>query len=180
MNSQFTPYIKRLLITFGLSFVFVVAFTEISHFFQRDDSDRAPETITIVIPEGTAERIEAGDPGPQLPQGMVFVVGDVLEVINQDVVDHQLGPIWVPPGAAGNLTLEYAEKYSYSCSFAPSRYLGLDVREPTTLATRITALSISVPTTTAFVFIYSLAAVPVKSPAKKKSEPAGEEKGQSG
>ena len=45
-----------------------------------------------------------------------------------------------------------------------SQYLGLDIRQPTTIGTRILGISIATPTLTALVFIYSIAAYPIKTP----------------
>lgn len=168
MNPRWRPYLVRLLIVFSFSFVFVVLFTEISHVFQRESYDRPAETYTLVIPEGTADLIAAGQDAISLPEGKIFVIGDVLEVVNNDVVDHQLGPIWVPPGSTGKLTLEVPDKYSFSCSFTPSQYLGLDVREATTLGIRLIGLGISVPTTTAFLYLYSFLVFPLDKDKKKK------------
>ena len=95
------------------------------------------------------------------------MLGDVLEVENRDNVSHQLGPIWVPPGSTGSLVMERANNFAYSCSFQPSRYLGLDVREPTTMGTRFIALSFAAPTMTALAFLYSLLVFPVDK--KKES-----------
>jgi hypothetical protein len=53
------------------------------------------------------------------------------------------------------MVMEQADKYAYSCSFQPSRYLGLDVRQATTLSTRLTGLIVATPATVAFLFIYS-------------------------
>lgn len=158
------PYLIRFLVVAAASLVFVVAFNEISYLTQREAYDRAPETVELVIPAGTAERVERGEAVPAIPQEMVFVLGDVLEVNNQDDVPHQLGPIWVPPGATGKLVMERSEKLAYQCSFATSRYLGLDIRQPITLGTRLTALGISFPTTAILIFLYSVLMFPVKTP----------------
>ena len=168
MKSQYRPYFVRLVIILLVSLVAMVVVIEGAYYVQREDTDRAPKTIQIVIPAGTAQRVAAGELVDLLPDNSTFVLGDALEVINQDSVDHQLGPIWVPPGSIGKIVLEEANKFSYSCSFAPSRYLGLDVKKPTTLLTRLTGLSISVPTTAAFLFIYSLAVFPVNPKPKTK------------
>jgi hypothetical protein len=154
-------YLVRLGIVFLIALVFSIGFSEISYRLQREKTDRAPETYQIIIPRGASERVAAGEQVVSIPEDKVFVIGDVLEVVNHDVVDHKLGPVWAPPGKTARLSLEIAEKYSYSCSFVPSKYLGFDVRQPTTLGTRLTALGITTPTTTAFLFIYSLLVYPV-------------------
>jgi hypothetical protein len=58
-------------------------------------------------------------------------------VKNQDVVDHQLGPLFIPSGTSASLTLSDANSYTYTCSFQPSQVFGLDVQEPVTSATRL-------------------------------------------
>lgn len=167
MKTDLTPYVKRLLIVLLLSVVIAFLVNEGSYLLQRDQTDRAPRTVELVIPAGTAERVALGEPAPGIPATMSFVVGDVLEVRNEDQVAHQLGPIWVPPGSTGRLVLDSAERYSYSCSFSPDRYLGLDVRQGAGLSTRLTGLMISAPTLAVFLFIYSLLVVPVGGRKKK-------------
>jgi hypothetical protein len=163
-KNNLRPYLVRLGVIFAFSVILVIAFNEISYTLQKDQYDRGPKTIQIVIPQGTADRVDSGQDAVELPTEMVFVVGDVLEVANQDDVNHQLGPIWVPPGTTGSLVMENIGKLAYSCSFSTTQYLGLDIREPTTLGTRLLALSFAAPTMTALIYIYSLAARPIKNP----------------
>jgi hypothetical protein len=163
-KNQIRPYINRLIIVLVISVILVTIFNEAAYLMQKEKSDRAPQTIELAIPAGTAARVEAGEDVPAIPQEMTFVLGDTLQVTNYDSVSHQLGPIWVPAGSSASLVMENAEKYAYSCSFATSRYLGLDVRQPTTLATRLTALGLAAPTMTVLFFIYSILIFPVKTP----------------
>jgi len=165
-NNKFRPYLIRLGIVFGLSVLLVVAFNEIVYLFQKSEYDRAPKTIKLVIPEGTADQIESGIDVESIPEELVFVIGDTLEVENLDQVSHQLGPIWVPPNSTGSLVMERANNYAYSCSFQTSRYLGLDVREPTTLRTRLIGLGFAAPTLTALLFLYSLLVFPIDKKTK--------------
>ncbi len=158
----YRPFLRRLLLVFILSLGFVALFNEGVFLLQKDKNDRAPEKIQLVIPAGTNERIAAGEEIPDIPSEMVFVLGDELEVVNQDNISHQLGPIWVPPGSTARLVLEKAEKLALSCSFQPGEYMGLDVRQPTTLSTRVTAVGLVTPATTALLFVYSLLVFPVK------------------
>jgi hypothetical protein len=93
--------------------------------------------VELIIPAGTADRIAKGEQNPSIPANMVFVTGDTLVVKNQDVVDHRLGPLFIPSGTSASLTLGDANNYSYSCSFQASQVFGIDVQEPVTAATRL-------------------------------------------
>lgn len=170
--NPFRPYLVRLGLILVLSIVFVAIFNEAVFLLQKDQFDRAPQTIELVIPAGTADRVEAGEDNPTLPAEMVFVLGDTLLVRNEDTTSHQLGPVWVPAGATASLVMGEAAKLAYSCSFSTSRYLNLDVRQPTTLGTRLTALILAAPTMTALLFIYSLLAFPVGSKPVKSTQAA--------
>jgi hypothetical protein len=169
MNAS--PYVTRLAAIVFISVAVVAIVNEGGYLLQKEKTDRPPKTIQLLIPAGTAERMAAGEAGPAIPDRMVFVMGDVLEVKNEDSMAHQLGPIWVPPGTTGRLDLLEANKFTYSCSFAKSRFLGLDVRPPTTLGTRIAGMAIAAPPTVAILFLYSLVAFPVKTDKKRVSEP---------
>ncbi len=162
--------VLRIAIILFISIILVGAINEGAYLLLREKSDRVPQTIELVIPDGTAERVAAGEETPTIPDEMVFVVGDVLQVVNQDSVDHQLGPIWVPAGSSGSIILEQADKFAYQCSFQPSRYLGLDVRVGTTAKSRIQALLLAAPPTAVFLFIYSLLIFPMKERNKKSDQ----------
>jgi hypothetical protein len=154
---------KRLFILSAISLAAVWAVSEVAFAIQREKSDRPPKQVELVIPTGTSERVEAGEPAPSIPEEMVFVLGDTLLVTNQDAVDHQLGPVWVPSGSQASLVLEEPGKFAYSCSFQPTRYLGLDVRKPTTWGTRLTALGLATPALAFFLFVYSLILRPIEN-----------------
>ena len=169
MSAKFDigPYLVRLLVTLLISLVLVAAINEGAYLIQKEKYDRPPKAIQLIIPSGTAGRLAAGETVQSIPDKMVFVEGDVLEVKNEDSVSHQLGPIWVPAGATGRLELNQPNKYAYSCSFSNSRYLGLDVRKPTTLGTRFAGLAFATPPTAAFLFLYGLLVFPLKPRQKQ-------------
>jgi hypothetical protein len=102
--------------------------------------NREPRQIEILIPAGTAQQISKGQSPPSLPVDMKFVVGDTLIVVNQDNVDHQLGPLWIPPGTSASLNLDTEQKYILDCSFQPAKVFGIDVLQPVTLGTRLTGM----------------------------------------
>jgi hypothetical protein len=96
---------------------------------------------------------------------MSFVIGDTLVVINQDNVDHQLGPMWVPAGTSASMNLATEESFSLECSFQPTRYFGLDVHPPVTLGTRISGIVFAGFPLSALFAVYSLL---IKTDKKKK------------
>jgi len=160
----------RLLITFVIALGLVWVGSEVAFYFLRGDTDRVPTEIELVIPAGTAAKVEAGEPVPAIPDEMTFVLGDTLVVKNEDEVDHQLGPLWIPPKLKASLVLDAAQRYAYSCSFKTTRYLGLNVKQATTWQTRVVGLGFAVPPTTMFFFIYSLVLWPINPKPKKNNK----------
>ncbi|KAA3643566.1 MAG: hypothetical protein DWQ07_23970 [Chloroflexi bacterium] len=156
--------INRFLLVLLVSLLLVVAISELGFRLQvlSGDTDRLPQDVVLVIPEGTAERVAQGEEVPAIPEEMTFVVGDVLVVRNEDSVGHELGPVLVAPGGTASLPMEQAEHFALACSFQPSRYLGLEVREASTLSVRILAIVYAVPPTLVMFFIYSLAIWPLR------------------
>jgi hypothetical protein len=119
--------------------------------------------IELVIPEGTAARVAAGEDVLSLPQKMSFVEGDLLIVKNQDTVSHQLGPVWVPPQSSGVLLVGAANDYIYTCSFQTSKVFGVEVRQNLSMETRIQgALAVGLPSTV-ILGLYSFLIWPIKS-----------------
>lgn len=127
---------KRILISLLIGIAVGAALSEITFFFLRETA-RAPKAIVLTIPAGTAEQVARGEQPPTLPENMIFVVGDLLIVKNEDTADHQMGPLWIPAGASAHLALSTEENLAYECSFQTSKYIGLDVREPVTFGTRL-------------------------------------------
>ncbi|MCS6993921.1 MAG: hypothetical protein N2117_03520 [Anaerolineales bacterium] len=129
--------LRRVLLWLGIGILLAVALNEGSFFFLRSEAGRAPRAIELLIPAGTAERMARGEASPEIPADMVFVIGDTLVVRNEDSVAHRLGPLFVPAGTSASMKLDRAENFIFECSFQPSNYFGLDVREPVTWETRI-------------------------------------------
>lgn len=129
------PILKRILISLLIGLLGGVAVSEVTFIFLRETA-RPPETIVLAIPAGTADMVARGEQPPTIPQNMIFVLGDMLVVKNEDAVSHQMGPLWIPAGASAHLQLSAEESLAYECSFQPTRYIGLDVREPVTIWTR--------------------------------------------
>lgn len=156
----------RLLISMVLGFLIAVFVNEFSFVFMKSEAGRGPQQIELVIPAGTAAKIALGKPEPTLPDKMVFVQGDTLVVINKDSVDHHLGELFIPANTSASLILSQAASLSYACSFEPTKYFGLDVREPVTVDTRIYGLIISGLPLGVIFYLYSILVWPLKPRSK--------------
>jgi hypothetical protein len=156
--------VKRVVVSLVLGLLFGVAITEIPFLFLRETA-RAPKEITLVIPNGTADQVARGEKPPTIPENMIFVVGDILLVKNEDGVDHKLGPLWIPANSSAQLPLNTEENLSYECSFQPGKYLGMDVREPLTMGTRVYGIVYAGLPLGILIALYSLVL-----PSKKKED----------
>jgi len=156
--------VTRIIVSLLIGLLLGVALNEITFMFLRETA-RAPKVIEIVIPKGTAEQVARGETPPTIPDSMTFVVGDTLLVKNNDVVNHELGPLWIPAGSSASLPLDAAESYAYSCSFQPGQYFGLDVHEALTTSTRIYGILFSGLPLGTLIALYALI-----MPTKKKEQ----------
>ena len=100
-------------------------------------NDRPPQRVELVIPPGTAQRVAAGEAGPSIPASLIFVVGDTLVIRNEDAVDHQIGPFWIPTGTSVSQLLEGATRLTASCTVRPERSIGLEVWPRVSIAQKI-------------------------------------------
>jgi hypothetical protein len=169
LKKALRPYLIRLSIVSVIAVILAFGFNELTFYFQKEAFDRQPETITVVIPAGTAKRVENGETPPEIPSDLTFVFGDTLEVVNKDQVPHQLGPVFIPAGSAARIQMDNIDQYSYTCSFRSNNYLGIEVKQSTTLNIRFTGLMLVAPTTAVLLFLYSLVVVPIKASPEKSS-----------
>ena len=158
--------IKRIVISMLLGILLAAITTEVAYQVLKREN-REPRPIELVIPVGTAEGIANGEVPPSIPEDMNFVVGDTLVVVNQDEVDHQLGPLWIPAGASASLNLDTEQNYILECSFQPTKAFGIDVLQPVTLGTRITGILFAGFPLGALFAVYSIL---IGKESKKKTE----------
>ncbi len=159
-----TPFTRavltRLAAAFTVSMLFGFAVSEITYRLSRTEAERVPDVLTIVIPAGTAEQIFQGQPGLEMPE-MKFVEGDQIVVVNQDLVSHQLGPLWIPSGTSSSLTLDRPSKYNMSCSFQAAETIAVDVQPRARTSDRVIgALAVGLPTW-GLLALYALVAAPL-------------------
>lgn len=153
-----------------IGLVFGLFVSEASFAFLKSEAGRAPSRIELVIPAGTAEKIARGETEESLPLNMVFVSGDVLVVRNEDSETHSLGPLLIPAGSSASLNLDQADNLAMSCSFQPSQYMGLDVREPVTFATRLYGLFFAGVPLGVMLGLYSFVVWPINSSPERSAE----------
>jgi len=159
------PVLNRFLLFSLIGVLLAIGINEISFLFLKSEAGRAPGRVELIIPPGTAEKIASGEAQSALPANMVFVTGDVLVVTNHDTVTHILGPMLIPPGTSATLNLDNTQNMAMSCSFQPTQYLGLDVREPVDWGTRLFALFISGIPLGLVLALYSFLVWPLPKPA---------------
>jgi hypothetical protein len=161
---QVWQYTFRFLFVFALSILAVWIVSELGILIQADENTaRPPQTIELVIPAGTSAAVTAGLAAPGIPEEMVFVLGDVLLVRNEDEISHTLGPLFIPAGSSARMPLNQVDHVAITCSFSPSRYMGLSIKPPTTFSTRLLGIAFAAPPTAALIFVYSLIVFPIKT-----------------
>lgn len=138
--------------------------SEIGFRFQGNTTSRPPQTVELVIPPGTSDKVAKGE--SVVPQDMVIVAGDTLTVRNQDSVAHSLGPLFIPAGSSASLTLSQVGNVAYTCSFEPTSYFGLDVQGALTLGIRIEGILIAGVPLGTLLGLYSLIVWPLKKPGQ--------------
>jgi hypothetical protein len=156
--------ISRIAISMAVGLLVGGVISELSFWLLPNVQTRPPERVELVIPAGTAEQVARGEAPPSLPADLVFVLGDTLVVKNEDGVTHRLGPLVIPAGTTASLQLREQASQAWECSFQPGNYVGMDVREPLNLSTRLLGIFYAGIPLGVLIAIYSLAA-----PSQKKS-----------
>jgi hypothetical protein len=153
--------IIRFIISMVVAFIFGFLVSEASFQILTRNTEREVADIQIVIPHGTAQRVEKGYPVPSIPESMISFEGDRIIVENNDEVSHQLGPIWVPADSSGVLTLEKPQTFSLACTFQPTKVMGIEVRPRLTNNIRFQGiLAICLPSGI-LIWLFSIVVLPV-------------------
>lgn len=155
----------RMLIFLVIGLIASAIFSEITYRLQADTTSRDPTTILLVIPAGTSAKVSQGQ--SVIPTGQSFVVGDTLQVKNEDSVTQTLGPLVIPPGATASMKLDQVGSLSYTCSFQPTKYYGIEVLQGLSLGMRLEASLLAGLPLGVLLGVYSLVVKPLKPRAKK-------------
>jgi hypothetical protein len=160
--------VLRMLLFIVIGVVAASAISELAFRLQGDTTSRDPQTIQLVIPAGISAKVAQGQ--SVLPAGQVFVVGDTLQVKNEDSVTQTLGPLVIPPGSTASMKLDQAGSLSYTCSFQPTKYYGIEVQSALTFSMRFEASLLAGLPLGVLLGVYSLVIKPIK-PKDKPPQP---------
>ena len=85
--------------------------------------DREPETIEIIVPAGTQDRLIAGETVEVMPARLELHVGDTLLIRNEDRVTQSIGPFIVAAGQQTRLIYGSPGRFEGYCPLsAGNRY----------------------------------------------------------
>ena len=85
----------------------------------RDGGASATGRVTeIIIPAGTQDKLDRGEPVNVMPAELYFKIGDVLRIRNDDSVDQVAGPFRVEAGKRFELTFGATGEYGGYCSLS--------------------------------------------------------------
>lgn len=96
--------------------------------FANDDSRQAPD-YSYVIPAGSGEAIDRGEPLEILPGELDVKVGQVIELVNEDDRGHLIGPFFVGKGETVRQRFSSPGMFIGECSVHPSGQIVLNVTE---------------------------------------------------
>lgn len=81
-----------------------------------ETEEAGPDVVEIVVPEGTAKRLRAGEDVVVMPERLELDVGQTLLIRNEDVEEASVGPYAV--GAGKTLSIRYGRPGSFE-GFCP-------------------------------------------------------------
>lgn len=93
-----------------------------------EDPDATVFDYDYLIPDGTADRITAGDNVEILPAELEVRVGEVIRIINQDDEGHFVGIFFVGAGETVTQRFSNEGEFEGACTVHPSGTLVLRVK----------------------------------------------------
>ncbi|MCA9905383.1 MAG: copper chaperone PCu(A)C, partial [Anaerolineae bacterium] len=93
--------------------------------------DAEPNELRIVIPEGTGDRIAAGEDPGVIPTEIVLKLSEqnTLTIVNNDRVNHIVGPFFIRAGEVIRQEFTHPAVYEGGCSIHPDAIVRLVVEE---------------------------------------------------
>lgn len=93
-------------------------------------SDDSPEVVTVEIPAGTAERLDAGEVVEVVDSVVHVETGGSVELVNDDVRLHVLGDLRVDPGETARLAFPTEGRYIVATSLRSDAQTTILVEDP--------------------------------------------------
>ena len=92
-----------------------------------DDPGALEATYSYVVPAGSGEAFDRGEPIEILPPTLTAKVGEVIRIVNEDSRGHVVGPFYV--GAGETLVQRFASPgvFQGACTVHPSGQFELKV-----------------------------------------------------
>ena len=116
---------RRTLVAIVLAaLVLVVAPLALSRIVSQPDG----REYVIVIPEGTAARVKAGEAVDVLPSDVEFALSDRLIFVNNDSATHRIGPFTVRPGQRLSERFSSVSTISGFCTLHPDARIDIRIR----------------------------------------------------
>jgi hypothetical protein len=144
--SRIPLHVPSWLVFFMLGPLSIGTISLLAWYILADGVLRGPMRVEYVIPQGASKRIAAGESIDTIPAQALFIVGDELVLNNQDEVNHQVGPFWIPAKSALVIPLDRENSFNYLCTIHPSGAIGLEVRpQNSLLLTLLPTLLLGVP-----------------------------------
>lgn len=85
-----------------------------------DDTEATGVVHRFVIPFGTGERIDRGEPVDVMPTRLEIDVGDAVEIVNNDDRGHNVGLFFVGEGETVRQLFPSVAEFSDVCSVSSS------------------------------------------------------------
>jgi plastocyanin len=91
--------------------------------------EHTPQTIEIVVPAGTQDRVTRGEDVDVMPARLELRVGDTLSIRNNDSVGQAVGPYYVKAGEHMRLTFGTAGRFEGYCPLSEGDRYELVVKD---------------------------------------------------
>lgn len=85
-----------------------------------DDGEPEEPTFSFVIPAGSGDRIDRGEPLDILPRELVAQLDETIMIANEDDEAHILGPWFVGPGETLRQRFTTAGVFDGACTVHPN------------------------------------------------------------
>jgi hypothetical protein len=115
-----TPRLAIAVVAVGVIVAFLIAASLPGH--------HAPVTYRFVIPAGTGQALAAGANISLFPERMVIDRGDIIDLVNEDDRDDEVGPFFVAANSELRQSVNRAGTYSGTCTLHRSGRVVIVVR----------------------------------------------------